>query len=479
MKKQLRNIIISFCVVVLLVAGIIVGNKVIKKTTTSSSSGSESSSSLTISVFKTTSADITAVHVKNSNGEYTIHQADSKFTLDGIKTSILSQDSLSSAVTAAADIEATKLIEKGSTSLDKYGLDNAEEYIGITAGGKTVTINVGDETPLKDGRYINVKGSSDVYKIDTTVISSFEDTAQEYVNLSICGIDSTALTNITDLEFGGSSRAKPIVLVEDTSAASSSSAASTTSSDSTTPTYTMQSPSDYPVDSDKTTSVLTTLESLSASGVISLDVSDANLQKYGLKDPQYTFSATNKGSKMTLDFGTPYDDGGTTYLPLVLEGTPVIYKISSSSVTFYNYQLTDICSSLLFLKNIDTVKSVTVTKGSESYAVNMTGTGDNLAGTCGSTKLLADNIRKFYEAFIGISFEGAAEKPANGSIYAKVVVTYRDTSKAATTIEFISIDSRRSFWSIDGKGDFYVLNSSIDNLLAKTKELAAGKTLSD
>lgn len=474
MKKQFRNLIISLCVVVLLIVGVIVGNKIVGGSSSSSSSESDSSSS-TITVFKVASTDITKLHVKTSKDEYTINQANGKFSLEGLSNDILSQDTLSCAVSAAADIEASKLVEKGASDLSQYGLDKPAKYVDITTKDKIVTVNIGNETPLKDGTYLCLKGSSDVYKVESSTVISFEDSKTDYVNLSICGVDSSELANITTLEFAGTARSTPIVLVENTSSASSS----TSSSSSTAPTYKMQSPYNYPLDSDKTTSVLEKLESLSASGVISLDVSDANLQKYGLKNPEYTFSATNKGVKMTLDFGKPYEENGTTYLPLVLEGTPVVYKIDSSLIEFYNYTLTDLCSTLLFTEYIDDVKSITVTKGSESYTINLAGTDDNLTGTYGSKKLETSNVRKFYQALVGIAIEGEASKPANASTYAKVVVTYRDNSRAATTLEFFSIDSRRSFWSIDGKGSFYVLNSSIDNLMTKTKDLIAGKTLTD
>lgn len=472
MKKQLRNLIISLCVVVVLIVGVIVATKIVGNSSSSSSSESDSSSTADITVFKVTSTDITKLHVKTSKDEYTITQSDGKFALEGIPTEILSQDSLSFAVETAADIKATKLVEKGASDLSQYGLDNPTKVIDITTKDKTVTVNIGNETPLKDGTYLCLKGSSDIYKVNTSTVLSFEDFKTDYVNLSVYSVDSEELSNITKLEFTGSARTAPIVLVKNTSSSSSGSS-------STTPTFDMQSPRNYALDSDKMTNVINDLESLSATGVLSLDVSDESLQKYGLKNPEYSFVVTNKGAKATFDFGTPFEEDGTKYIPVVLEGTPVIYKVAVSEVEFYNYKLGDLCSRLLYTEHIDTVESITVTKGSESYTIKLSGEGNDLVGTYGSKKLETSNVRNFYQALVGISFEGEASKPAKANLYAKVVVTFKDKSKSPTTMEFYSIDSRKSFWSINGGGDFYVLNSSVDNLISKTKDLVAGKPVSD
>jgi hypothetical protein len=476
MKKQLRNIIISLCVVVLLVAGVVIWTKVVSPTVKSSSSSdsSASSSSPTIQVYKTDAKDITTLKVKNSTGGYTITHSGDTYSINGIETSLLSQDTLTTTVQAVTDIQATKLVEKGSTNLKQYGLDNPQTVIDITSGGKTTTIDIGNDTPTSDGNYFNVKGSADVYKAATTFISSFSGTNLDFVNMTLVAVDSASLANITDLEFGGAARTPSIVLKQNVSSASSAS-----SDTAAAPTYSMLSPRSYTVDSNNVSSTLTSLGALSASGAITVDMSDKSLQKYGLKNPQYTVTATISGKKVKLDFGTPFNANDTSYLPVVLEGKPLIYKVDASSVPFYNYKLTDLCSTLLFTDQIDTVKSVTVSKGSESYTINFTGTEDKLVATYNGKTLDTNYARKFYESVVGISTEGTAAKPAKGSTYAKIVVNYRDTSKSPTTMEFITIDARKCFWSINGQGDFYILRDSIDNAITTTKAFVGGAKASD
>lgn len=473
MKKQLRNIIISLCVVVVLVAGVVIWTKVVTPTVkTSSSSGTSSSSTPAIQVFKTNEKDVTTLKVTNKSGGYTITRQGSSYAINGISTSLLNQDLLTTTVKEAADIAAMSLVEKGSSNLKQFGLDKPQAVLEVTSGGKTTAINIGGNTPSQDGNYFNVQGSTDVYKAGTTFIAAFSGKNIDFVNMALSSVDSSALSSVSRMELGGTARSTPIVLEEVSTTSTASSQASET------PAYKMIKPRSYQVNTDKSSAILQAIQSLSASSVITVDCSSANLAKYGLKNPEYTFAATIKGKQVKLNFGTPFKDGDTEYLPVMLEGRAVIYKIASSSVSFYNYKLTDVCSSLLFTENIDTVKSVTVSKGSESYTVNFSGTGDKLVATYNGKTMVTKNARKFYESIVGISTEGTATKPANGSVYAKIVVTYR-SSKAPTTMEFITLDSRKCFWSIDGQGDFYILRDLIDKAVSTTKDFAAGKTLPD
>jgi hypothetical protein len=480
MKKQLRNLIISLCVIVLLVVGVVVWTKVVSPKIASSSSSESSSSEQTIQVFKTDSAKITSLKIKNKNGELTLHQKDKTYSLDGIKTELLDTGNISGAFETAADIEATKLIEKSASDLSKYGLNKPLVTVDIVEGDKTTTIYIGNTTPTGDGNYLCIKDNNDVYKVDGTVYTTFNYGELDYINKAICGVDDTDLCGITEMEFSGSARAFPIKLTEDMSALPSSTANGNdiTTSSNATPVYKMVEPYTYEVDAQKTTKIVQDLQDVSATGIISLDMSDTNLAKYGLKNPKYKFSATYNGKKMTLDFGTPFTEDDINCVPVVLEGTPVIFKIGESAVEFYNYGLKDLCSSLLFVQDIANIDTVTVTKGSESYNIKLTGTADNLSGTCGGTKLKEDNIRNWYASIVGITFEDEVAKPSTSSVYMKVYITYRNIKKDPTTMEFIPIDSRRSFWTIDGHGNFYVLNSTIDSMFSKTKDLAAGKDIS-
>jgi hypothetical protein len=475
MKKQLRNLAISFSVVALLVVGIVVWVYVVspKLGSASDSSSTETSSTASIIVYKKTSTDISQLHVKNAKAEFTIRQKSGVFSLDGISTALLNQDTLSTDITTVADIEATRVIENNAKDLSKYGLANPKTVLDVTCKGKTTTVNVGNDTPTSSGTYISLKGSNKVYLANSTIGSSFLATKTDFVNLSIYALDSSNLNKLTRIEFGGSSRKEQIIL--DETAASKTTAVSSGS----TAEYTMSAPCAYPVNTDTISTITSDLESLSADSALSLDVSQKSLEKYGLVNPKYTVSLTYNKKTTRLLFGTGFSESGTAYLPVMVEGTPAIYKVDASTVPFYDYQLSNLSSTLLYIPNIGDIKSMQFTVAGKTYILNITGSSDSISGTVNGKKVKESNIKNFYESAIGVTTEGLFQQAANGKLYAKIVYTYRNAKTSPVTVEFKQIDNRRCTFTINGRTDFYTLTSTVDTAIARMKTLAAGKTVSN
>lgn len=475
MKKQLRNIVISACVIVVLGAALLVVSLLVKpKKAASSSSELGESSSANITVFKTDSSKLASVQVTNKNGTYTIRRRqDGKYTVDGV-TAPLSQDFLQSAVGAVTDVTATGIVEKNAANLSEYGLASPAAEVTVN-GAQSATIEIGNATPAGDGCYIALKGGSTVYTGDSTLTSQFENEASGYVDTALLAVASADQNKISKVVFGGSARPQPVVLSQPASSSSSSSSSSDSSSSGSSAVFTMQSPRTYELNSDNLTTFENDLAGLSASSVLTLDVSNATLAKYGLAKPKYTLSVTYQGKTTTLDFGTPYASSGTTYLPVLVEGRAVIYSLDESSATFYNWQLIDLTSNLPFIMDINKVKSLALTRGSQSYTFALSGDSDNLKVTCNGKTVSTDNFRQLYQAFLSVSVEGTASKPANVSPYATFTLTLK--TGGATRMVFLPTGARQSFWEINGQGDFYTLDSTIDTVMQAAQDLVAGKTV--
>lgn len=474
MKKQLRNLVVSFCVVALLVVGIIVWVYVVspKLGSNTGSSSSATSSTASIVVYKQNSANITKLNVQNAKGEFTIRKQGSSYSLDGVPTSLLSQDIVSTDVTTAADIEATSVIEKNAKDLSKYGLSKPKTVLTITSNGKTETINIGNNTITSSGTYVCEKGSNKVYLANSGMGTSFESTKTDFVDTSIYALDSSSLNKLTRVEFGGPGRKEPIILNETADSINAATSGST-------PEYTMTAPYGYPVNTDTISTLTSNLSSLSADSALSLDLSSASLKKYGLVNPKYTVTLTYDNKTTTLLFGTGFSDAGSSYLPVVVKGRPVIYKVDASNVPFYDYQLSNLTSVLLYLPNIADIKTLQITSGGKSHTLSLSGSSTNISGSVDGKKVKEQNIKNFYEYAIGVTSEGLYTQTVTGKPYATFAYTYRDAKKKPVTVNFNEIDSRRCTFTINGRTDFYVLRSTVDKAISKMETLVAGKTVSD
>lgn len=465
MKKQMRNMIVALCVVLALAAGVLIVKFAAPK---ASGGGSSSSSAASITLLKEPAANVTQLQVKNSAGGFVIHQpASGKYTVDGLNGIPLYTSAISTALKDASTVSAAKLVEKASSNLSQYGLSNPAATFTATISGHTYSFNIGSKASGGDGYYLCKAGNNDVYKANTDITTYFLGSNLSFVDKTLVAVPTGQ--TVSDILLEGTARPQPIELKAQNSASSGTSSSAT---------YTMVSPRTYNLDTDKVNSITGALSSLSASDVVSLSPSTADKDRYGLSKPPYTMKITYGQTSVTIDFGNKFNANSTDYLPVMIEGRNIIYKIEASTVSFYNDQLSDICSRNLFNENLDSVKSLTVTSGNSSYTFEVTGTGNSLKASYQSKSLKTDNMQNFYQTLESVGSEGAATRPSGGQVYAHVEVTFKDQTKAPVKMDFLSMNDRDCYWSMNGQGDFYVLRSDVDKVVKNAADLAAGKTVS-
>lgn len=487
MTRQLRNIIIAASVVVALVVVLLL----IKFLPSSKDDTPSSSSSIStsVNVVKLDAANIKSVRVTNSNGEYTISKSGSNWTIANMANYPLSQSALSNIVTEVTALTATQTVEENASSLDQYGLTTPRATADIlTTDDKTITLLVGGNTPTGSGTYLSIKGEGKVYVVGITIGDDLSKSTIKLIDLTLTNFLSFKPELLTDITLGGSSRTTPLKMHINADsvkalASSSSSSSGTTSSAA----YDLVSPSKYQVDTDKTSGLTSGLQNLNAMETVSLDVSDKSLSGYGLKNAPYAISYIYDGKETVILFGNTFQKDGATYVYMMLQGGNVVYDAEMSSVAFYKWSMFDIAPSLVFYpKHIETVKTVTVTAGSESWTFNITGTGDDLKGTYGSKTLVTNDFKNLYQTFVYLRPQGLVEKSSD-TVLMRITFEFRDSSTPSEYIEFRGIpdstnpsqlDAYKVLCDANGEtSDFYVKREIIDNIIQQCKNCIDGKTV--
>lgn len=467
MIKQLKIIIISFVVLVVLVAGIFfVSVTHLFNNNTTSSSSSQASSSSSISLINTDANNISKIAITSASGSFTISKtASNTWKIDNVDPSIVESDSVTSTVDSAAQFTADSVIAKNPTDLSVYGLDKPSTTIVITINNEDVTFYLGKENPLGNSYYLMEKGGDTVYLSSDAM--TFTNSEMFYINTTLLTVDQTNdVPNITSFSFGGSSRTSPIDVSKE-----STSSSSTTDADSSG--YTITQPVVLDVGSDQFSTLTSALASISADSCVSIDVSTANLKKYGLDNPKYTFSITIKNVTTTFLFGSTYSDEGSDYIYVMLAGRNAIYSVLTSSVPFYNYQITDIASPLPFIYNIDDVKAIIVQSGSNTWEFDLSGTSDNTIVKYDGKTLSTTYFKNYYQTVVGLEIQGETTASKNAQLLCKITFEFKDSTKPNSTSEFYSMNNG-SFcsWDINGSTNFYTLVSSVNQLIANTKQIA-------
>lgn len=471
MTRQVRNLVIAVCVVVALGAGVLLLN-VLPGGKKSSTSSSGSSSSSSIGLLSIKSGAFHSLHVTNAAGGYTITLSGGTYTVDALKDAPSNQSAIQSKVNDVLGLKATALIQKDVTDLTQYGLAAPTATLDVTtADGKTSTVKIGNQAPSGSGVYVLKPGTNDVYLSATMMNDNFSQSAMQYASTTVSALSPSA--NISAYKFGGTARPTPFTVAVKTQ----SSAASSGSSAAASYTYALAQPYAYDGNDTNLGKITTALQSLSATSVVSVDVSPQSLAQYGLQNPAYTLTYTVDGKDTTLSFGNADSSSNTVYM--TISGKQAVYQVdTSTAAAFYNDQLADVLSTALVTSDVSTVKTLTVQSGSETYTFNLSGSSDKLAVTdANGKKVDATGFRNYYQTILAVATRGGASSPAGVSPSLTLTFTYNDGT-AQRTVSFLPDGSDKSVVEINGNGGLYVYNSDISNLLTLAQNLEAGKTVS-
>ena len=467
MTKQVRRIVVAVCVVGALLAATLL----LYLLPGGSSSSSDTSSEAKISLLSLKSSDIQNMSVTNSSGTYNItHTGTDTYSIDPLKEAPINLSDLKTRLSAVAGLSATLEVAKDVTDLSPYGLDNPTATIDITTeAGKSYTIKIGNETPTSSGYYVLKPGTNDVYVSTSFSDYAFTGTAIDYASTTVTAVSTSA--NITKYTFGGTARPKPIVL--DVTASTSS--AGSTASSSTTYSYAVSEPLSYEANDTNAETITSSLQALSATEVADVDVSSANLAKYGLQNPAYTLTYTVGGKDTTLSFGNVTSDE-TVYV--MVSGKAAVYLVNTTAVKFYNYQLSDLLSTLIYHHDISDLNTMTIEADGKSHSYTFSGDSDDLVVKEGDKKLNTSNFKNFYQNVISVSSAGTSDAPAAGTSSALTFTyTYR-TGSDKDTVTFLPMGNDTYFAEINGEGACYVNASQISSLMQLADDVSAGKTVS-
>lgn len=475
MNRQMRNIVISACVVAILAGSVVLLNVLPGKKSGSSSSSStdtlSSSSSSNISLLSIKSDQFRSMHVSNTSGGYVITYTGGTYNVDALKEAPSNQSAIKSKVSDVLNLKAMSLIKKNATDLMPYGLSSPTATIAInTSDNKTETVKIGSKSPTGSGVYVLKPGTNDIYLSSTMMNDDFTQSAIQYASTTISSLSQSA--NLSAYKFGGTARSTAFTVAVTESASSVSSSSSSASYS-----YALSQPFVYDVNSTNADKITTALQSLSATNVVSVDTSADSLAKYGLQDPAYTLTYTVNGKDTTLFFGNVDSSNSTVYM--TVSEKKAIYQVdTSSAAAFYNYQLSDLLSTALFTNDVDTVKTLTVQSGSESHTFDVSKASNNKLSVKSEGKSInATSFQNYYEDLLALTTSGSADKPAGVSPSLTVTITYNDNTPQRV-VSFLPDGSGKSFVEINGAGALSIDNSKISSLMTLAQNLEAGKTVS-
>lgn len=403
------------------------------------------------------------------------------------------------------DVTAENKLE-GNWSDKDCGLDKPAAVVTVTMADKSgFDLKVGAKVPdgknnyyvkcslKKDDIYII---SSDFYDSVTSNVLSYVDT-QMIQALEASGDDDSyfnesKLVKYDEIQIGGTHISNPITLTYQNSSVESL-------------TFRITEPvSTYASDSSIST-LLTPLSSgMTASNTAMIRPSAADLKKAGLDKPYFTVKYTVKGKTYSLKFSkqNAMTDG---YYCCMVDDVPVVYEIMNSMYTFVEWTLTNIRSSILYSRNIETIDTMTYTVDGKSteYTIKYDKVKDEETTTAeqsdnssqtttaasenyqvsvysNSAELDAPSFQTLYSHLILVSptdYLKVGEKIPTGEPV--LTVTCKNHDGTTDVMKFVKYNSRYYSYTINGIGDSLVRYDTVDNLIDEIHRYQKGEKITD
>lgn len=120
-----------------------------------------------------------------------------KWAITGPKPLPADSDSVSSLVSTLSSVSADATIEDKAADLTPYGLVHPSLEVQVNRkDGKTVTLELGDDTPTNSGTYAKVAGDAHVYTIASYVKTSIDKKPDDLRDKRLLTFDSDKLTRV-------------------------------------------------------------------------------------------------------------------------------------------------------------------------------------------------------------------------------------------------------------------------------------------
>ena len=432
-------------------------------------------------------SDISTIEIHNANGDYSFTYVPSKddFYLTDNEILPLEGTVMSNMVVAARHTLSMERVttEASEDDLAKYGLgadDSPAWYVLTESGGKKHKVFVGDEIVTGTGYYCRYDGRDAVYILDSAA-GSFKKPVEYFVSPIITYPTDSKDYYYNITQFGIMKDDEVFVNIRHLDEAEKKESASLTE-------YEMVEPAGYVPSSTNYPHILQEFCNFVGSGVIyaglaDREITDEVLEKYGVSEENakyvlfYNYKIDDKVVP-SIAYFSDKDENGFYYVYSMLFNT-IVY-VSSEKAYFLEWDFIDYVDKPLFQRNINDIAEITVESDTDSETFVLEGEGEDLKISQKSDGKVYDeamtkSFRQYFRKLLTLAVEDYAESTETENC----MMTLKITTDAGKSYEykFYPYSTRRCFYTINGKGEFYVLRARVEKLIEDIGLLHSGGTV--
>ena len=453
-----------------------------------------SSSAIAIPLVSLSTTDIARIDLQNETGSYSIYPTEAAdgvgsgtngltWHIDGVSDEYIDTYSLSALADNCASVKALRRIGEDA-DLAAYGLDSPRVSAVVTGVDEadSYTLYFGDDTPTGDGVYIMIKDNPQIYITTTYIRDIFLRDKVYYTSVNMVLSVAQTSDNSSYFDDSGTLNSFDLITISGKDHPETMEFIPNPYAETSLVPYLMRSPVTQNVMGDVFDSVFKIISSgLTADGGLAFDPSPEVLASYGLDNPGTVVTFKVGATNLTLRIGTATEDG---YYPVMVNDRPVIYKLQTSMLSFVELGPEGYFSSVLFMDDIASVKSLEMkTSGSDHLYSFTHGVDQNDAATlevaCGDKAISTSDFRNFYQYVLRCPASDFTLDPAPAGVEPSLILTvrYLDDARPELVIRFVRQSDRRYHVSVNGTPLGFAAVNTVDQLIEYDADLYAGEAI--
>ncbi|MCD7787572.1 MAG: DUF4340 domain-containing protein [Firmicutes bacterium] len=438
-------------------------------------------------------AEMQSIEVKNDYGTYKfVRDEDDDFVLEGYENLAYDEELFSELVVAAGMSICLSRLTTDPTEeeLETYGFTGTDDegnevdpsyYIVTTTEGVEHKVIIGRRILSSGGYYAMYEGRSTVYvlssysSIEETLLAPVTDLISPILTAGLSTTSYYLIDNFSIQHYGEEFISCRTLTDEEQEEEESTAIVS----------FKSIYPAEYPLSTNYDT-VLQTLCYYTGESVVALDLSDENMETYGLSDAPYTITYDMSSYTYTLIASELTDDG---YYYISTSLFNVIIKVPAADFEFLSYSLLDWIDVNVFGRNITYVSTLEVYSPSFSETFRLTHYEDEdpnlvvIGDECGEI----DDVYNFRQLYVTLLLMQVEDEAANDT-YApddiesiitedNLVASFTVTTIGGNVTEyaFYRYSTRHCLLTINGSGQFYVIIDTPNKIISDAYKVTIGE----
>ena len=378
----------------------------------------------------------------------------------------------------------TKKVSDNKNDGNDYGFENPTYQVDFYKEGSSdifLSLYIGGENPAKTGHYATTSQDNAVYYIaGESEFYHYQKNLTDFVNPeSIPAIAKDKEYSDDNFTEGQLVLCDKVIVsgknLGDTYVIEAQDADNVTTFTS----YKVTSPTTRPANDDNIGNYVALFSyGVEATGCYSYSVTDEDLKKFGLIDPDFELTVYVDNIKRSFK-ATLQSDGNYA---VFYEGNKTIMSVPAGSLTPATYDRSDIFNTLLFIENITNAESLSVESGKEKITFGIVTEYDeesdsnNLTKiTVGGQEITKSNFQNYYQYLVGVKAQSYEEVDTKGLTPETVLVLTHIGGKTSTTVKYFKITNTRYQVEVNGVKMGLISSSEHTRIMKYAKNVAENK----